>query len=701
MKKLFSILCALAVMLSASAAPQMSKKDLDNQVKKESRFQKAAPFKSMPNTKAVALHAPKAVMETIDITIADNVTFTDYCATDGWWQFQAQNTEYYVTLSNLDGVDSPDGTYDYSVMDPDYTSVVVLANEEEIAFTAGSVTITTNEAGDATAVGSFTGDDGNTYNINLTYTAPVVPEGGDFEIVTLSERFYSSDNDVWVNMYDADGNRFRFDIVVAEGETALTPGTTYTLDDMLADYSYATVAGTTINYVSATLVKTLNADESGDINASFVDANGNTWNLHYAIPAAPTVQGTATITATNLEVDDAYVSWFGAIYLDASNTTHTVSITLYPTSTTDYAGNYALDSNNSISIVTGGQTIKGYSGTITLTQVDGAYAVSGAVLCWDNIEYTLDLTYVIPDKTREASITMTGLELSLFNGGWQLMGFNDDETMYVSVAAYADAVAGTYTADNLALDYCYVYTGLEFDDQGQLTAGTQYKMKSGNLTVTYNEADQTIQITGTMLCTNADNTDVPEFTVNLAGGVPEPTEQHLQYDSESEGFDEVFALADAQINTSYLAEYHALTVQVKNASNAMVALLFYVAEDATGLTPGTYTINSTEAAGTVMASTGVDSQGSVSMSLAGYTDAEGYLSTVWFMVAGTVTVSQNGEIVVDALNSYAQPIYAQILNGTAVDNVAAEAAAVKMVKDGQMIIKVNGQEFNAQGQIVK
>ena len=57
-------------------------------------------------------------------------------------------------------------------------------------------------------------------------------------ITDYSEKFYSTDNDVWVKLYDADENVYYFDIVVAEGTQELALNQIYTLADMIPNYSY-------------------------------------------------------------------------------------------------------------------------------------------------------------------------------------------------------------------------------------------------------------------------------------------------------------------------------------------------------------------------------------------------------------------------------------------------------------------------------
>ena len=60
---------------------------------------------------------------------------------------------------------------------------------------------------------------------------------------------------------------------------------------------------------------------------------------------------------------------------------------------------------------------------------------------------------------------------------------------------------------------------------------------------------------------------------------------------------------------------------------------------------------------------------------------------------------------VNAVNSYGVPVHlvydATQDPNTGLDNIELEVKAVKMIKNGQLIINHEGKEYNAQGAIVK
>ena len=428
MKKFFSLLCAFAIVLGASAAPQMSKKDFDEKVaNKEIRVKSS--FKNMDavakraagaktlSTVARAPQAKKDLSFTIAVTNITtkgahvSVTPSNDDAAYFWNVFEtadiADMSEADLAAYIKDELDYYIMLYSYFYgMEVSYADFLsVGADEDDFSLDQNTsytvVVLELDENGDALSAST---------KESFTTLAVVLPNGGDFEMVEATEKFYATDNDVWVHLYDSAENAFAFDIIVAEGASALESGHTYTLDDMIANYSYAKYDGVRIEYASATLTKTVAANGDYEIAASFVDTLNHTWNLHYQ--------------------------------------------------------------------------------------------------------------YIKPVKNREENLTVSGLEVNLFEGGWQLYGLSADETKYVSIAAEAEGISGTYTEADLLPDYSIIYTDIEWDEDGEYVDGKVFTLISANINVVYNEADSTMVITGTFL--GQDGTDVPEFTLNLSGKVPAP-----------------------------------------------------------------------------------------------------------------------------------------------------------------------------------
>jgi hypothetical protein len=613
-------------------------------------------------------------------------------------------------------------------------------------------------------------------------------------IESYAEKYYSADNDVYVRLYDADGNTYYFDIVVAEGTNELALGQTYTLADMLTNYSYMKNAeGGKMAYASASLTKTVSMYEEQElvhIDAAFTDTLGNNYTLAYqqapfiitgdtidvvftgnankpvyaqglcklsaenddykiaftfpcaegapagtyteddmniqytyvndfeAVSAhcvvvendgaialegwilaadgnvyhvtfsftAPTAQSFETITATNLVLDDSYASYFGILMVGASNEDYTVSMYL---SSDNYLGTFDAE-EVSLSIKDADGKIEIYEGTITVANTADGVSITGTVLGMNGVQYTLNLTYVIPEATSQETITMSG-ELTNYEGqAWQFIDQTSDKM--VTIAAYATSIPGTYGRSDLMADYTYVVKMVGSDT-------LYYDMVDANIVVAVNGQNATI--TGTLKGQNYyDNSDVIEFTLNLTATVEdyeEPQEQGNQYDNQDEGF--YYKFPEYTIDDQYLAQYNAFIVDAIDAENHTISLEFNVAAGTTELPAGVYPINDTYAAGTVSAGT-VDQ--SIYGSFAGTLNAEGLVTVpLWLLNAGTVTVLENGVIEVAATNTWGQGIYSRLGQyPEGVENTEIKGQIRKVMEDGQIIILKDGKRFTTTGIIL-
>lgn len=617
-------------------------------------------------------------------------------------------------------------------------------------------------------------------------------ENYNIEVIDYAEKYYSTDNDVWVKLYDADENVYYFDIVVAAGTQELVLGQTYTLADMIANYSYMRGADGKMAYASASLTKTVSMYEEQElvhIDAAFTDTLGNNYTLAYhqapfiitgdtidvvftgnankpiyaqglcqlgaenddykiaftfpcaegaptgtyteddmniqytfvndfeAVSAhcvvaenngtislegwilakdgnvyhvtfsftAPTAETFETITATNLVLDDSYASYFGIIIAEASNEDYTVSMYL---PSDDYLGTFDAE-EVSLSIKGADGKIEIYEGTITVANTATGVAITGTVLSMDGVQYTLDLQYVIPDATSQETITMSGTITNYEGKAWQFIGSTASQK--VTIAAYATSIPGTYGRSDLMADYTYVVKVVGSDT-------LYYDMVDANINVAVSGTNATI--TGTLRGQNYDDSsDVIEFTLNLTATIEDYVPGGDEYDAQDEDFNHNFPVYT--IDDQYLSQYSVLIAQATDAENNMISLQFYVEAGSTSLPAGTYTVDKTGTANTVYA--GYINSGSIYGSVAGIFDESGEaLTSLWLLNEGTVTVLENGVIEVAATNTWGRAINCRLGEyPEGIENTDAKAAAVKVVRDGKLIIIKNGVEFNAQGTIVK
>lgn len=619
-------------------------------------------------------------------------------------------------------------------------------------------------------------------------------ENYDVTIEDYTEKFYATDNDVWVKLYDDDENVYYFDVVVAEGTNELALGQTYTLADMIPNYSYMSGANGKMAYASASLTKTVSLYEEEQelvhFAAAFTDTLGNNYTLTYdqapfiitgdtfdvvftgnankpvyaqglcqlgaknddykiaftfpcaegapagtyteddmnlqytyvndfeAVSAhcvvvenngaialegwilaadgnvyhvtfsftAPTAQSYETITATNLVLDDSYASYFGILMVGASNEDYTVSMYL---SSDDYLGTFDAE-EVSLSIEDADGEIEIYEGTITVANTAEGVSITGTVLGMNGVQYTLNLTYVIPEATSQETITMSGKLTNYEGQAWQFIG--STASQMVTIAAYATSIPGTYGRSDLMADYTYVVKVVGSDT-------LYYDMVDANIVVAVNGQNATI--TGTLKGQNYyDNSDVIEFTLNLTATVEdyeEPQEQGNQYDSQDEGF--YYKFPEYTIDDQYLAQYNVFVVEAQDAQNNTISLEFNVAAGTTELPAGVYPINDTYAAGTV--TNGTVNQ-SIYGSFAGSLNDQGYVNVpLWLLNAGTVTVLENGVIEVAATNTWGQGIYSRLGEyPQGVENTEIKGQIRKVMEDGQIIILKDGKRFTTTGIIL-
>ncbi len=614
----------------------------------------------------------------------------------------------------------------------------------------------------------------------------------DVTITNYAENFYATDNDVWVKLYDADENVYYFDIVVAEGTEELALGQTYTLADMLANYSYMRSANGKMAYVSASLTKSLVAYEEQQLvrfDAAFTDTLGNNYTLAYQEApliitgdtidiffqehmdkpvfaqnmcqlrtkndsmdiaftftvategsaagefapedmnldytfvndleakeahcvvtdnngninlegwilakdgnvyhvtmffVVPTPQSQENITCTNLVLDESLASWFGIIVANASNDDYSVSMYL---SAENYVGMFDAEEVE-LTIEDANGEIELYEGSVTVAVSNGGYVITGSALSMDGVEYILNLSYVAPEPTSQETLTMSGVITNYEGQAWQFRGV--DGNNFLTIAAYSATIPGTYGPADLAADYTFVMKIVGADT-------LYYDMVDANINVAV--ADTNATITGTLRGQNYENSaDVIEFTLNLTATVEEYEPGGDEYDAQDEDFNINFA--EYTVDDQYLTEYKVLIVEAQDADSNYISLEFHVAEGATEIAAGVYAIDETYAEGTVAAGS-IDQN--IYGSFAGSLDAEGYVNVpMWLLNAGTVTVTESGVIEVEATNTWGRAINCRLGEyPEGIENTDAKVAAVKVVRDGKLIIIKNGVEFNAQGTIVK
>lgn len=684
MKKFFSFVCAIAIAFSASAAPAKvlgkSKQAEAMEAVKTVKAHQTLPATSLQKAEraAVAFKAPQAKLDNYDVTItnyAENFYTTD---NDVWVKlYDADENVYYFDVVVAEGTSelALGQTYTLADMIPNYS--YMRGADGKMPYASASLTKTVTMYDEQELVhfaAAFTDTLGNNYT--LTYDqAPFIITGDTIDVVfttNANKPIY----DGGLCQLSAENNDYEiaFTFPCAEG----APAGTYTEDDMNLEYTF-------VNNYEAVSAHCVVAENNGTISLEgwILAKDGNVYHVMMSF-TAPTAETFETITATNLVLDDSYASYLGIVIVGASNEDYTVSMYL---PAENYFGTFSAD-EVSLSIEGADGEIEIYEGTITVANTATGVSITGTVLSMDGVQYTLNLQYVIPDATSQETISLSGTLTDVQGQAWQFIGKTSDK--YVSIAAYSTSIPGTYGRADLAADYTYIVKFVGADT-------LFYGMVDANIVVAVSGTNATI--TGTLKGQNYDDaSDVIEFTLNLTATVEDSGEQGNQYDAQDEGF--YLKFPSYNIDDQYLAQYNVLIAEATDAENNTISLEFNVEAGATGLAAGVYPINDTYAAGTVSAGS-VDQ--SIYGSFAGSLDAEGYVNIpLWLIVEGTVTVLENGVIEVAATNTWGQGIYSRLGEyPEGIENTDTKAAAVKVVRNGQLLIIKNGVEYNAQGTIMK
>lgn len=688
MKKFFSILCALTMVLSVSAAPakvlgkSKHAEALETKaVKADSPF-KAFPAKSLMKADRLATslkRAPKAKQQDYNITIESYSEKFYASGNDVWVKlYDADKNGYYFDVVVAEGAQE-------LALGQTYTSADMLANYSYKVDTLYNKTVYASASLTKSLVvyeeqqlvrfdATFTDTLGNNYT--LAYQeAPLIITGDTIDI------FFQEHMDKPVfaqNMCQLRTKNDSMDIaftftVATEGSAAGDFGP----EDMNLDYTF-------VNDLEAKEAHCIVTDNNGNLNLEgwILAKDGNVYHVTMFF-VIPTPQSQENITCTNLVLDESLASYFGIIIANASNDDYSVSMYL---SADNYVGTFDVEEVE-LTIKDASGEIELYEGSVTVAVSNGGYVITGSALSMDGVEYILNLSYVAPEPTSQETLTMSGVITNYEGQAWQFTGA--DGNIFLTIAAYSATIPNTYGPADLAADYTFVMKVVGADT-------LYYDMVDANINVAVSGTNATI--TGTLRGQNYDDpSDVIEFTLNLTATIEDYVPGGDEYDAQDEDFNHNFPVYT--IDDQYLAQ-SVLVVEATDDENNMIAIEFNVEAGATELAAGEYSIDNTGVAGSVTAGY-IDQY--LYGSAAGTKNAEGkILIPLWLLNAGTVTVLENGVIEVEATNTWGRAINCRLGEyPEGIENTDAKAAAVKVVRDGKLIIIKNGVEFNAQGTIVK
>lgn len=619
MKKIYSLLMALVVVLNASAMPLLSKADAGKKIQEATSLVSQKAFVKQMQAAAPMHKAPAATNATYDI-VCTSYHAEDYTDSDGDWYITMQGNGIIFTFDIYTTTLESGKTYTFDDMEPYYTA-------------AGNA-----DASDATFKVTFDGD-------GLAHVEAQMVAGSNTYNLTFDEE--PAVEHTWGAWAD----------FAPKGEAT-------------GDYTHTILFTNPVKIASCPVQVRYATDEptlaqvkvsnwgKGALSTAGIDFifEWNTADNKCVVPD----QETGYVHSSYGMVSIADVSvWQGIDYY--SN---------FPCTYNPATGIFSL---SVVYKVSAGQF--GYSGDSkgntaeTLVMNTKAAPVTG-----DTIRYTM---------TKNAN----WLDYAAAQGWFQLYQNDKDYSISISTAN-SPLNEGEFQNDDLDADFTYISVGGE-----KLTASNMHAIiaKSGDV------------VTGTLWVTDKASGDVYEATLSHDPSKP----LGLPYDEEDD-VDWSFDFADIVQNSATGNSKKTISFQAKNETGVIALTLYASTKDAAIVIPeGEYTFASNKAAGTALISTGVSST-TVNRSYMATVDEEGYLDLLWFLVEGTITVKKvtiDGTaypyMEVDGKNSWGASVKATIGTDpdkpTAISNATVEGKAVKMVKDGQIVILKNGKFYSIVG----
>ena len=686
MKKFLSLFCALAIVMSASAAPvkkaraakfqraaveQLRTKKVEkNAIAVNDRASATKAGRVAADVKlnagAPVFRAPKALAtEAIDVKCG-SWDFEDWGTDVQVYLYAEDNTVAFV-FDVIYGEGNEDlelgKKYTLAEMDAEYSGVFHDGDWHNLV--SAEITKTIDEKG----LVHFSGSCVDSLDAAFTFhydEEEFVPTGDTIMHIFMekAKMSYSESYKEWVISAEDSEYAFKLDILSENGDSAVG---NYTKEDFDLTYTQVEVFtakdSSNLYFAKDAKASIFVENDTTIILADILAENGVVYSFA-TFYVAPSKQGEATIEATNLVLDDSFFGWFGAVFALASNDDYGVSFLLYP-ETEDFLAEYTIGGENTGSIVLFKQDstdVEIYSGSIKIEKKEGTLTLSGKVLCYNDIEYTLNLTYVVPDKTRDEAIKVANGVLTIYpeDGDWQVVGLNADQSRYVAIDIVSEAIAGTFTEEDMDANYTYIANVFERNDS--LLMSEQFNPLLLNIEVTFDEKDSIATIKGTYRGQGyLDDTDIPEFTLDITAKVKiytKPAPEPSPYDAKHDFTDVHYSSYD--INDKYLAEYGVLFVSAQNEKNQYVSLEMWLPTGATELVPGVYEVSVSEQVPSTITATELDlSTGKIYGSFAGILGSQG-ISELWFIASGKAVVTESGVIELIAKNTQGYRVEARL-----------------------------------------
>lgn len=326
----------------------------------------------------------------------------------------------------------------------------------------------------------------------------------DVVVSKVTSNFYKEDNDIYYVLYNENKSiAYCFDIICAEGQEDVESGKTYSLSDMISDYSEWVYVSDTENgtpFTAASFTKTVAVDGSYTIVASATDKNGDIFNFSYSGEAFVPQTYNLTMTKASFEYSssysDMYISMNDAnedyiFYFDIllpSGQSSLVSGKTYTLADMDAEYSKGADYVNQ-------EYVNYASASFTRTDAaDGSFAVSAVVVDTKGNTWNLSYSQAAPEISYQ-TLTLKGIAVEGSSYS-QIEAASADSTSLVSLFFYSSSLEGSYTIDDLITFYSLSYV---------LFGGVEYDIEDANFSVAYSELAGAYLVSGTLNCADPNN----------------------------------------------------------------------------------------------------------------------------------------------------------------------------------------------------
>ena len=338
-------------------------------------------------------------------------------------------------------------------------------------------------------------------------------------------------------------------------------------------------------------------------------------------------------------------------------------------------------------------------------QLGDTTIMQAELISMDATLYDIELWYVVPTPidTVTLSFPVEFGDLRNEEGYYQLYGPSSDTTYIVAFSPLSEDIEGTFVNDGLFGKFGAEGGRMEMEYRNTYIAKMEgdyvtaiMPLETGTMTVTM-DADGNITAVAEAICA-----DSVYYHITMTAHYER---EYLRGDMPTGSVDKVYTAADILTTVDKSEEEGWIYVAVGAADQSdLMAMHFFVdSTDADILIPeGEYKINKSFRPGTVLGNAGPDDQNQISTPFYATADSQGYLVDIYMWVKGTVTVAKkDGKLYleVNALNSYDVPvhiIYDATL--TALPDTRYPISDIrKFIRNGQLIIRKGGVEYNVQG----